>query len=473
MANLTVNHRVSPTKIERLLTPVEHFIHQNTSAGLVMILFLVLALAWANSPWYKIYEDFLHYPITFGFGSSLVSYGLSHWVNDGLMTIFFFLVGLEIKREFLAGELSNREEAVLPIVAALGGMAVPALVYLAFNWGTPYAKGWAIPTATDIAFAMGALSLLGSRVPLSLKVFLTALAIADDIGAIIIIALFYGGSVQITPVIGAAIILGILFIANRLEVRSLLFYGFFSFILWIFILQSGIHATLAGVLAAMTVPFKSYISERDFVHVARKSISRYEYANLANGDAYDVVQLPDGSEKIVYHDDAGPYYSLVQPESVEAIQDLQNYCTYVESPLRALERILHLWVSFLIVPLFTLCNAGIRIETSTMASAFADPVTLGVAFGLAIGKPIGIFSICFITSKLGLIRIAKDITWTHLFGAGCLAGIGFTMSLFVANLAFGNLAHRLNDAKIGILTGSFFAVFVGLFILMNTKKAKE
>ena len=473
MANLTDTHRVAPTKIEKFLAPIEHFIHQSTSAGLIMILFIIIALGWANSPWYKLYEDFLHYPISFGFGSTLVTYGLSHWVNDGLMTIFFFLVGLEIKREFLAGELSNREEAILPIVAAIGGMAAPALVYLCFNLGTPYAKGWAIPTATDIAFAMGALSLLGSRVPLSLKVFLTALAIADDIGAIVIIALFYGGSIQVLPVLGAVTILALLFLGNRLEIRSLLFYGFLSFLLWIFVFQSGIHATLAGVLAAVTVPFKAYISERDFIHVARKSISRYEYANLANGDEYDVVQLPDGSEKIIYHDNAGPYYSLVQPESVSAVQDLQNYCTYVESPLRALERIIHLWVSFLIVPLFTLCNAGIRVDTSTITTALADPVTLGVAFGLVVGKPIGIFTTCFVTSKLGLIRIAKDITWTHLFGAGCLAGIGFTMSLFVANLAFGNLAHRLNDAKIGILTGSFFAVCIGLFILMNTKKAKE
>lgn len=463
-------NQIPPTKIEEIMAPAYRFLHMETSAGLTMIIFMFVALVWANSLWHDSYEAFLHIPIGFSFGPWAVEHSLAHWVNDGLMTIFFFLVGLEIKREFLAGELSNRQEAILPVVAALGGMAAPALIYLCFNWGTPYAKGWAIPTATDIAFAMGAMSLLGSRVPFSLKMFLTALAIADDIGAIIIIALFYGGDIQVIPLIGALIIFGILFWGSRMDIRSILFYAFFTFLLWAFVLQSGIHATLAGVVAAMAVPFKSYLSEKEFVHVARESINEYEYANVGGSNNFDMILLPDGTERTVYYDHASPYYSLTVPESVEAIKNLQSYCTYVESPLRALERILHSWVSFFIVPLFTLCNSGIRIDGSALSESLSDPVMLGVSFGLALGKPLGIFTICFVCSWLGLIKIPKDISWTQLFGAGCLAGIGFTMSLFVTNLAFGDLPHRLNDAKIGILAGSFFAVFVGLNILFRSKK---
>ena len=463
----STKYQIPPTKIESLMAPAYHFLRTETSAGLVMVLFMFIALLWSNSTWHESYEKFLHIPIGFSFGPWSINYSLSHWVNDGLMTIFFFLIGLEIKREFLAGELSNREEAILPIVAALGGMAFPAAIFLFFNWGTPLAKGWAIPTATDIAFAMGAMSLLGSRVPFSLKIFLTALAIADDIGAIIIIALFYGGTIHIVPLIGAFIVFGILFWGSRMDIRSLIFYVVFTFLLWAFILQSGIHATLAGVIAALAVPFKSYLSESDFVSVARESISEYEYANVGMRSDLETVRLPDGTEKTILH--TSPYYSLTDPQSVEAVRNLRSYCAYVESPLRALERVLHVWVSFLIVPLFTLCNAGIRVDASALHASISDPVTMGVALGLILGKPIGIFTTCFVCSKLKLIKIAKDISWTHILGAGCLAGIGFTMSLFVTNLAYADMADRLNDAKIGILSGSFFAVFVGFSILFNTK----
>jgi Na+/H+ antiporter NhaA len=448
---MTTSSQPNPTKIERSLAPLTRFLHRETSAGLTMILFMIIALIWANSSYHESYEAFLHLPISFTLGSWGVEHSLAHWVNDGLMTIFFFLIGLEIKKEFLAGEISSKDKALLPIIAALGGMAVPALVYLGFNLDTPYANGWAIPTATDIAFTMGAISLLGSRAPLSLKVFLTALAIADDMEAILIIALFYGSDIHFLPLLCGIFVLGFLFWGNRLEIRSPLFYLTFTFLLWVFIFQSGLHATLAGVIAALAVPFRAYLPEKDFLKVAGAQLSRYEKSYLAAN--------PND-----------PYHSLMDPESTESLSALQFSCTYAEPPLNRLIKLLHLWVSFLIVPLFTLCNAGIRIDASALQQSLTDTVTLGVAFGLAFGKPIGIFGICFISSKLGLVKIADDISWRHIFGAGCLAGIGFTMSLFVTNLSFPTLPMQLNDAKIGILAGSFFAVFVGLFILFRTDK---
>ena len=462
---------IAPTPIEKLLAPVSKFIHQDTSSGLIMVAFMIIALVWANSPWVDAYDHFLHIPLTFGFGPWTITNSLSHWVNDGLMTVFFFLVGLEIKREFLAGELSTRQQAILPVIAAIGGMIAPALIYTFFNWGQPSMKGWAIPTATDIAFAMGVMSLLGKRVPLSLKIFLTALAIADDIGAIIIIAVFYAGEIHVMALLGAAVVLGILLWGNRMCVRSLLFYSFCTFLLWAFILQSGIHATLAGVMAAMTIPFRSYSSGKNFVSAARASLYNYESA-FAQGD-YELLIFPDGSEKVLYYGNDDPYRTLVNPASVDAIQDLKNYCTYVESPLRALEHNLHFWVAFLIVPLFTLCNAGIQINLENLNKAFIDPVTLGITFGLFLGKPIGILFTCFVFSKIGWVRIPKELTWIHILGAGSLAGIGFTMSLFVSNLSFASLPHILNDAKIGILVGSLLSVLCGLGILFQYSKRKK
>ena len=462
-----------PSKMDRILAPAYRLLQMDTSAGLVMILFMLLALVWANSPWYESYETLLSTPIGFSFGPWEVKLSLIHWVNDGLMTIFFFLVGLEIKKEFLAGDLSSPKKAIVPIVAAIGGMAMPALIYLFFNAGTPYAKGWAIPTATDIAFAMGAMSLLGNRVPISLKIFLTALAIVDDIGAIAIIALFYGGTIQITPLVGAFIVFGILFWGSKMDIRSLLFYTFFTFLLWIFIFQSGIHATLAGVIAAIAVPFKSYLSEKDFAYAVRTSISEYESANFPQSEYVDVSVLTNDSTEIIHSNQVNIYRSLTSPQSIAAVQKLQTYCTYVESPLRALERLMHAWSAFFIVPLFTLCNAGIRVDSSALQESLSDPVMLGVAFGLSFGKPLGIFSLCFSLHKFGFIQISDDISWKQLFGASCLAGIGFTMSLFVSNLAFGDLPYRLNDAKIGILAGSFLSVLLGLTLLFNSKRKAD
>lgn len=458
------------TKIDRILAPAYRFFQLDTAAGLVMIIFMLFALIWANSPWHASYEALLATPVGFSIGSWEAKFSLIHWVNDGLMTIFFFLVGLEIKKEFLAGDLSTPKKAVVPIVAAFGGMIAPAIIYLLFNSGTPYAKGWAIPTATDIAFAMGAISLLGNRVPISLKIFLTALAIADDIGAIAVIALFYGGTIHLTPLVGALIVFSILFWGSKMDIRSLLFYMFFTFLLWVFIFQSGIHATLAGVIAAVSVPFKSYLSERDFTYAARAIISEYESANSPNSKHLDVSMRSNENTQIFQSNEVNIYHSLTSPQSIAAVQKLQTYCTYVESPLRALERLLHTWSSFFIVPIFTLCNAGIRVDSSALQESFSDPVMLGVAFGLAFGKPFGIFSFCYILNKSGWIQLSEDISSSQLFGVACLAGIGFTMSLFVSNLAFSDLPHRLNDAKIGILAGSFTSVLIGLSILFHSKK---
>lgn len=386
------------------------FLHKETSGGIILLFFTASALVWANSPLGNTYDKFWHSPVGLSMGSYGFSMSLLHWINDGLMAIFFFVVGLEIKREVVAGELSSPKQAILPIAAAAGGMIVPALIFTYFNKGTAGQPGWGIPMATDIAFAIGILALLGKRVPLSVKVFLTALAIVDDLGAVLVIALFYTSEISITALGIVLIIFIILIIIGRRGVSFILPYAVLGLMLWIAMLKSGVHATIAGVLTALAVP--ASVSAKIDKHNPGNSESR-------------------GEDQV--------------------------------SPLHRLEHMLHPWVSYGIMPVFALANAGVSIGGVTPA-VFLEPVSIGIILGLVVGKQVGVTLFSFIAVKLNLASLPGDIGWRHIYGAGWLAGIGFTMSLFISALAYGD-GDMLMISKIAILAASFIAALAGLFLL--------
>ena len=371
------------------------FINHEATAGLILVLAAAFALIVTNVGYAESYDHFLELPVSIQIGGIGLDKTLVHWINDGLMAIFFFLVGLEIKREVLQGNLSSREQITLPAVAALGGMLAPALIYVFFNRGNPETlQGWAIPAATDIAFALGALALAGSRVPLSLKVFLLTLATLDDLGAIVIIAIFYTSNLSLVGLGLAGIAFALLVVLNRLRIDRTVPYIFLGFAMWVFVLKSGVHATLAGVALAMTIP----------------------------------LLRRDGSNFI-----------------------------------HALEEGLHPYVKFLILPLFAFANAGIPLAGLSMDS-LAAPLPLGIAMGLIAGKPLGIGLAVFACVSLGLAKLPERATWLHMIGVGCLAGIGFTMSLFIGTLAF-NSPAQIDAVRLGVIAGSVASTLLGLAIL--------
>jgi NhaA family Na+:H+ antiporter len=372
---------------------------------------------------------------------------LHEWINDGLMAIFFFVVGLEIKRELLIGELSTRQTAALPIAAALGGMIAPALIYAGFNAGTEGARGWGIPMATDIAFALGALALLGSRVPTVLKVFLAALAIADDLGAVVVIALFYTADLSIPSLIAAAVLFVALLGANRLEIRNAVVYGLVGVVLWLAVLTSGVHATIAGVMLAITIPARTRIDEAEFVARVEESLADFRAA-----------------------DEPGTSV-LTNPGHQHAIHQLEEACEAAQAPLFKLEDKLHTLVAFGIMPLFALSNAGVRVVGGSL-SVLASPIVLGIVLGLVFGKPIGITLFSWLSARTRVAALPGDVSWGSLHGVSWLGGIGFTMSLFIANLAFAG-TPRLEEAKIGILIASTIAGVTGWVILNRTFSRAE
>jgi NhaA family Na+:H+ antiporter len=396
--------------INKTMNAFTDFLHKETSGGIILLFFTASALVWANSPLGYTYDKFWHAPVGLSMGQQGFSMSLLHWINDGLMAVFFFVVGLEIKREVVAGELSSPKQAMLPIAAALGGMIVPALIFTYFNKGTAGQPGWGIPMATDIAFAIGILALLGKRVPLSVKVFLTALAIVDDLGAVLVIALFYTSEISMAALGTVLLIFIILIIIGRRGVSSILPYAVLGLLLWIAMLKSGVHATIAGVLTALTVP-------------ASISLKR-DKSNPGNSETPGENQV---------------------------------------SPLHRLEHMLHPWVSYGIMPVFALANAGVNI-TGVTAAVFFEPVSIGIMLGLVLGKQIGVTLFSFIAVKLNLASLPGDIGWRHIYGAGWLAGIGFTMSLFISALAFGE-GEMLMISKIGILAASFISAAAGLCLL--------
>jgi|WetSurSiteA1Bulk_404760.scaffolds.fasta_scaffold04684_2 Na+:H+ antiporter, NhaA family len=373
---------------QRLLNPIKELAESGKLSGILLLIATSISLCLSNIPHTKVYSSFWEHQIGFPFFVT----SINHWINDGLMVIFFLLVTLEIKREILKGELSSIHRSLLPIFAALGGMVFPALIYFSFNTQTGDLKGWAIPTATDIAFSLGILSLLGRKVPFGLKVFLTALAIIDDLGAIFIIVIFYSTELHFDMLLSAALILSVLIALNRFKVSKLSFFILLGLPLWYCIFKSGVHATIAGVLLAFTIPL---------------------------------------------------------------------------SKIETLEHYLYRPVNYLILPLFALANTAIAISFASLHVIVFSSLGLGIVLGLLLGKPLGIFLLSFIAVKVKMTQLPKSVTWGHLIGIGFAAGIGFTMSLFIANLSFDNVT-TLNVSKLSVLLGSILSAIIGLIVLKKT-----
>lgn len=382
--------------MEKTLSRIQAFMKLEASAGLILMGVALLAMLAANSALAPFYDGFLGTNIRIGIGSFEISKAALLWINDGLMAIFFFLVGLEIKREILTGELSSFDKAILPVLAAIGGMAVPAMVFLALNWGTPEnLNGWAIPTATDIAFALGLLALLGTRAPVALKVFLLAVAIIDDLGAVVIIAVFYTSELSTNALTLSMLGFALAVALNRMGVQRAAPYVIIGVFMWVFVLKSGVHATLAGVLIALTIPLKK----------------------------------KDGDKALLYQ----------------------------------MEHALHPWVAYMILPVFAFANAGVSLSGVSFAD-LAQPLPLGIAAGLFIGKQIGVFGATWIAVKSGLARLPAGVGWRHVYGVACLTGVGFTMSLFIGSLAFG-ADETMNTVRLGVVSGSVLSGILGFVVL--------
>lgn len=428
---------------ERFLSPIRKFTEKEASGGIVLLICTIIALVWANSPWSESYFHLWHTKVTIGTEQHHLTESLHLWINDGLMAIFFFVVGLEIKREILVGELSSPKQAALPIAAALGGMVVPALLYTFFNYKTPTAHGWGIPMATDIAFAIGVLTLLGKRVPLSLKVFLTALAIVDDIGAVLVIALFYTSKIVWLDLYLGAGVLALLVAGNWAGIRSPIFYGILGIGgLWLAFLLSGVHATVAGVLAAFAIPARTRINAREFLDQGRMYLNDFETAHEPESNV------------------------LSNKNQVRSINQISEAAEHAQTPLQRLEHALHPWVTFFIMPIFALSNAGVAFKADILELLF-NPVSLGIIIGLFFGKQLGIFSFSWLVIKLGLAELPSRVTWKNLYGVAMIGGIGFTMSLFIAGLAFKNPAYT-DTAKIGILCASILSGILGLIFTRSS-----
>ncbi len=421
--------------IEAIKSPFVRFVRMEAAGGILLLVSTFAALVWANSPWEQNYHLIWRTRVDIGFGRFFLSETRHEWINDGLMAVFFFMVGLEIKREVLIGELSSLKQAAFPLIAALGGTIVPALIYISLNHTGIAQRGWGIPMATDIAFALGVLALLGDRVPVSLKVFVTALAIVDDIIAVLVIAIFYTAEIHLLSLAAGLAGVALSFGLNLLGVRKPAIYAFLGICVWAAVLKSGVHATVAGVLFAFTIPAHTYIDRAHFVKQGRWLLDRFEAAR---------------------HDSF---------EEHAAIHTLETQCELVQSPLHRIEHSLQPWVSFFVMPVFAFSNAGVHILGNVRA-AVTNLVSLGVALGLFVGKPIGISLFAWFAAKAKLATQPSAVSWGQIFGASWLCGIGFTMSLFIAGLAFGE-GSLLDLSKIGTLAASVAAATCGSLFLLG------
>lgn len=428
----------------RFVLPLYRFMNDSSTSGIVLFAAALLAMLVANSFMAAYFDQLWAMPIGLSIGQFEVNKPLLLWINDGLMSIFFFVVGLELKRELLAGELSTPRNAVLPIVAGLGGMVLPALIYASVNFGAPgeASRGWGIPMATDIAFTLGVLYLLGKHIPLSLKVFLTALAIIDDLGAVLVIALFYTSDISVISLCIGGLFLGAMMLGNWLGIRSALFYGLLGIGgLWLAFLLSGVHATIAAVLAAFTIPASVGLSRKSYTARMRRLIGCF------NKEACNGAPLASHEE--------------------QQILGKIEHCTHtIVPPLQKLEHALHPLVAFGVIPLFALANAGVSLSGDLMG-ALSSSVALGIALGLLAGKVLGIVGFIYLFDKLGLIQRPAVLTYPRITGAAFLAAIGFTMSLFITGLAFDD-ATLIRQAKLGILLASLIAGLIGYAILRRT-----
>ncbi|MBQ5803885.1 MAG: Na+/H+ antiporter NhaA [Bacteroidales bacterium] len=424
------------------------FLHNESIGGILLLICAIISLVCANVPELNFLHDIWKQDAGISIGSFSLNMKIEHWINDGLMAIFFFVVGLEIKREMLVGELSSFKHAALPIFAAVGGMIVPALIYSLFNGGTPSANGWGIPMATDIAFAIGILSLLGNRVPVGLKVFLTALAIVDDLGAIIVLAIFYPThALHFDMLLYAALVAGFLYLLNRNKVRGTLFYIIPGVVLWWLILQSGIHATIAGVILALTIPSKTLINEVRFS--VRMKYLLQKFKDVSNSE----IEV------------------LANPHQQHIIHQMDNHIEEINPLMHKFESALHPWVTFAIMPIFALANSGVELSGGLMQDSI-PPVAIGIFLGLFLGKPIGIFLFSLISVKLKFAELPSGTNWKQVFALGMIAGIGFTMSIFIDSLAFDD-QNLVNIGKAAILGTSSIAAILGLLAVSLTCRKKR
>ena len=442
MARPGLSHREARHPIERAF---QWFIRIEAAGGLLLLGCAVVALIWANSPLREFYAALWSATVTVGAGPLVISKSLLLWINDGLMAIFFFVVGLELKREVLVGELASPRQAALPLAAAAGGMLVPAATYAALNWGGVGIGGWGIPMATDIAFALGVLTLLGSRAPLTLKIFLTALAIVDDLGAVLVIALFYTAEISWMSLAVGGVFLLVLIAANRLGAQRPIIYVLLGIGLWVAFLMSGVHATIAGVLLALTIPARQRIDAAYFRERAEHLVELFA-ADVSSADSQ-----PTGRQR-------------------DVVGALEEACQDVETPLMRLEHALHPWVAFFIMPVFALANAGVGLNADMLAAAFGSAVTWGVVVGLVLGKQLGVTVFAWAAVKMGWAALPADVTWRQVYGVAWLTGIGFTMSLFIGGLAFDD-PLMLDSAKIGILAASLVSGIGGWILLSGAPSA--
>ncbi len=429
---------------EVIQSTFQEFFQKSSSAGITILAFTAIAMIWVNSPLGDVYHEFLHQHINVTLATLELKFTFEHFVNDGLMVVFFLVVGLEIKREILVGELSSPRKAALPMIAAIAGMIGPAAIYLMFNAGTDAARGWGVPVATDIAFALGILALLGDRVPLGLKVFLAALAIVDDLLAVLVIAIFYTSTLNLPMLGAAAALLVVLFAGNRLGIQSIRFYGIVGFFLWVSVLFSGVHATIAGVLLALTIPSRSRIDVAGFT----KRIDRLQ-TKLAQADRPEVAEA----------------------DRLDVVHAIEDACEKVQSPLHRIEHGLQPWVSFMIMPIFALVNAGIPLNME-MVSHLTSPIALGVALGLFFGKQFGVFAAVWASVKFKIAELPENVSFKQIYGVAILCGIGFTMALFVANLAF-LTPEQLDMSKLSIIIGSTISAVFGSLWLRSTLGNRE
>jgi len=423
--------RLPREPIDALVDPLRRFMHIESAGGVVLLVAMVAALALANSPLADSFLSFWKTKVGFAFGSFQMEHSLQHWINDLLMAIFFYVIGLEVKRELLVGELREMKKATLPMMAALGGMVAPALVYLALQAGEPGQDGWGIPMATDIAFVVGCMAVLGRRIPRGLRVFLLSLAIVDDIGAILVIAIGYTETIHWGGLILSAVSITLLLLLMKVGVRNIAVFVIFGLVIWFGFHESGVHATIAGVIVGLLTPIRSWVSEGRLDRIVKNTL------HFMQGEGWSSTD-----------------------ESFEKLRELELATRKTVSPLKRMETLLHPWVGFVIMPVFALANAGVQIELGD----FGNPVAFAVMIGLLVGKPVGVVLFSFVAVRLGVSRLPEGVNWGSMVGAGCLAGIGFTMAIFIAGLALqGDL---LDAAKVGILAGSLLSAGVGVTVLV-------
>jgi NhaA family Na+:H+ antiporter len=425
----------------QILRPAQRFFRKQVASSVLLLAATAIALVWANSNIAETYHSFWHTKISFHFGEFHISKSLVHWINDGLMALFFFTVGLEIKRELLVGELASPKKALLPVIAALGGMLVPSLIYIAFNLGSSNLDGWGIPMATDIAFALGAVAIFGHNLPANLRIFLAAFAIADDLGAVLVITIFYTKEIVWFYVVVCVMLTVCLAIANFLWIRWTLVYAALGLAIWFFVLGSGIHPTVAGVIVSLFIPARGRYDTDRFLQNVDQIMAKFKCEDQSCG-----------------------YSILLNQEHMHAVYSLKLACHDVATPLQRLMNALHPWVAFTILPFFALSNTGLNFHGVNFSEVAAHTVSLGIFFGLVFGKPLGVMLFSFIAVKSGMGSLPKDVKWLHILGSAMLGGIGFTMSLFIADLSFSS-AYLLNYAKMAILSASVLSAIIGITFL--------